>query len=94
MRVSYALPNSADVPAAVNEGTPLTLSLPNSPFALAVQDLSRSLIDLDKRGATGDDALADQSSRSGLVGTVRGLAGSFLPARGDKSVPSAAEGPA
>ena len=94
MRVSYALPNSADVPAAVNEGTPLTLSLPNSPFALAVQDLSRSLIDLDKRGATGDDALADQSSRSGLVGTVRGLAGSFLPARADKSVPSAAEGPA
>lgn len=41
--VAYELPNSPYVPAAVNQGTPLTLSSPTLDFSLGIAEIFRSL---------------------------------------------------
>jgi pilus assembly protein CpaE len=85
MPVSYALPSSPDVPVAVNEGAPVALAHPSSPFAVAVHDMASSLV-----GLKGSDALADEA-RPGLRGAVRGLASAWLHSRGEKGAASAPE---
>ena len=86
--VSFELPMSAEIPHAVNEGTPLPLSSPTCEFAQAVHAMTAALV-----GSSGVWQPVAAQGRHGFAGAVRGLAG-LLPNRGDKGSASAAEGPA
>jgi pilus assembly protein CpaE len=85
MPVSYELPSSPDVPVAVNEGTPVSLSSPSSPFSIAVHELASSLIGLKPAGDSSEDG------HPGLRGAMKGLAAAWLHSRGEKGTASAPE---
>jgi pilus assembly protein CpaE len=76
MAVSYELPNSPYVPAAVNQGTPLTLSAPTLDFSLAVGEMSRSLPGGTKAASAWSDLYAVQGN--GVPGGFRDVAKSWL----------------
>ena len=93
MPVSFELPNALEVPAAVNRGTPLTLTSPATAFSLSVRHISRSLLAPGKAGAAWSDLYAVNPAGGGLVSAVRSLAAGWLPSRG-KGTASTAEGSA
>jgi pilus assembly protein CpaE len=93
--VDFELPSVQDVPAAVNRGTPLTLSSPSIPFSVAVRNMSNALLGR-KDGLAQPPAGAPeaQPSRRPLASTVRHLAVGWLSSREDKQSAGTAEEPA
>jgi pilus assembly protein CpaE len=84
MPVSYELPATPDVPAAVNEGAPVSLSSPSSPFSVAAYEMASSLIGAKPAEESSVDG------RTGLRGAMKGLTSGWL-SRGEKSAASAPE---
>lgn len=78
MAVSYELPNTPEVPVAVNRGTPLTVASPSSEFSGAVWNMSRSLLGR-KRATKAWSDLYSVHGRGGLVTRARGFAAVCLP---------------
>jgi len=79
MVVSYELPSSADVPAAVTRGLPMTVNATAAPFARAVLAMSSSLLSSARAGATWSDRYAMNGSGRGLSGAIRQLTSGWLP---------------
>jgi pilus assembly protein CpaE len=74
--VDFELPNSQDIPVAVNYGTPLVLSSPSSEFSLAVSKMGHTLVGVE--GATySTNGQPDGRAQRGLIRSVRDL----LPSR-------------
>ncbi len=86
--VAYEIPNSPYVPAAVNQGTPLTLSSPTFDFSLAVAEISRSLPGGMKATTAWSDRYAVYAN-GGAPGGFRDVAKGWLFRR-----PATARGPA
>ncbi|HEX9416212.1 MAG TPA: AAA family ATPase [Gaiellaceae bacterium] len=79
MAVSYELPNTPDVPAAVNRGAPLTLTSPSVEFSAAVRQMSQSLLGRKRSSKAWSDLYSVNGTRSGFVSKARGLAAVCLP---------------
>jgi pilus assembly protein CpaE len=79
MAVSHELPNTPDVPAAVNRGAPLTLTSPSLAFSGAVAQMSHSVLGRKRSSKAWSDLYSVNGARGGFVSRARGLAAVCLP---------------